>query len=120
MRVIRRAALLAVVAVLAGGCTGVPTAGPDGSAGSDGDLVFTTPAPRATPVTELTGGSYVVGTDAALGRYASTADCRWVQRGLDGALLDRSGPARPTDVLTLRTTGSRLVVSAGCRLRLIP
>lgn len=112
-----RGAAVAILALLA---VAACDAGEDGP--SEAPLVYMSHTPAASPAVSFTAGSYVVGKDIALGRYSANADaCQWIQRDSTGAILDRSGPDRPTQVLTLSATDSELVVSGpNCTFTRLP
>ncbi|WP_430791754.1 hypothetical protein [Actinoplanes sp. G11-F43] len=88
------------------------------------ELEFVAPVPAATPAESFGAGSYVVGRDVALGRYSAgdaVASCRWIQRDGSGAVLDRDGVDRPTQVLTLSAPDTELVVDGpGCTFARLP
>jgi hypothetical protein len=115
------AGLLAVITLA--GC-GSGSEGPDPVKPTATPLVFVSHTPAATPARSFTAGSYLVGQDVELGRYSTGAGgggCRWLQRDSSGAVIDQSGPDRPTQVLTLLTRGSELVVDgAGCTFERMP
>lgn len=108
------------------GCT-AGSSGGGAVAPTEAPLVFESHAPAKTPATAFGEGSYVVGQDIEPGRYSGgtdaevIADCRWQQNDAEGARLDGSGADRPTQVLTLRTDGSQLVVAgAKCEFVRLP
>ncbi len=78
-------------------------------------LVFETHTPATTPASTIGAGSYVVGQDVELGRYSAgddvVAQCRWLQTDDEGNLLDADDANRPTQVLTLSSEGTKLVVA---------
>jgi hypothetical protein len=106
-----------LITVLLAGCSD----GSDRSTPSrptNAPMIFVSHTPAASPARSFTAGSYIVGRDIELGRYSAGADvseCQWLQRDSAGTVVDRSGADRPTQVLTLSTRGSELVVTgAGC------
>jgi hypothetical protein len=106
-----------LAAVLLAGCSdGTDRSSP--TPPTETPLVFVSHTPAASPARSFTAGSYVVGQDIELGRYSAGTDvsgCQWLQRDNAGMEIDRSGADRPTQVLTLTTRGSELVVAgAGC------
>lgn len=117
---------IAVVAgLLLGGCSSSERSGQIEPSPVAPDLVFQEHTPASTPATSFGAGSYVVGQAVQPGRYSAgegTAEqCRWRQSDSDGGALDASGAGRPTQVLTLITEGSRLVVAGEqCRFGRLP
>lgn len=120
----RRNAVGAVLACLLLASCSAGADGPAPTGPTDPPPVFVPHTPAASPAHSFTAGSYIVGQDVELGRYSADANagtCRWLQRDSSGALLDRSGEDRPTQVLTLSARGSELVVAgAGCSFARLP
>ncbi len=117
--------LAAVAGLLLGGCSSSGRSGRIEPSPVSPDLVFEEHPPAATPATSFGAGSYVVGQDVRPGRYSAGEDaaeqCRWRQSDSEGGALDASGADRPTQVLTLITEDSRLVVAGEqCRFRRLP
>lgn len=113
----------ALVSLLLAGCS-IGADDPTPGRPTETPLVFVPHPPAATPARSFTAGSYIVGQDVELGRYSAGADvsgCQWLQRDSAGTVLDRSGDARPTQILTLSTRDSELVVTgAGCMFVRMP